>query len=266
MKKIFSILTICFVAACSALSAERKVAVQTYTCYSYTLEDICTMFSALGVKNIELCTDHLIGGKYPKTRFGVATLKESPEIFNYVRDMFAKHGLKVISTGVHYPKNEEQVEAICKFSRALGAEYVSTESTDEIIKLWLKHLDGLKLTIHNHHGLPFSDPNYVAKLVAPYPNVGACADNGGWTRAGFDSIEGLKILKGKIFTIHLKDQEKLGNENSDAKIYGTGCINLKGMLAELDSQKFDGYIIIEHGNYDDKFQVIKRDMEFLKNN
>ena len=73
-------------------------------------------------------------------------------------------------------------------------------------------------------------------------------------------------VKGKIFTIHLKDQEKLGNENSDAKIYGTGCINLKGMLAELDSQKFDGYIIIEHGNYDDKFQVIKRDMEFLKNN
>lgn len=266
MKKIFSILALALVSACFAFAAERKVAVQTFTCYSYTLEDICTMFSALGVKNIELCTGHLIGGKYPKTRFGVKTLKESPEVFKYVRDMFDKHGLKVVSTGVHYPKNEAEVEEICKFSKALGAEYVSAESPDAIVKLWLKHLDGLKLTIHNHHALPFADPNYVAKLVAPYPNVGACADNGGWTRAGFDSVQGLKILKGKIFTIHLKDQEKLGNKSSNAKIYGTGCIDLKGMLAELDAQKFDGYIIIEHGNYDDKYQVIKRDMQFLKNN
>ena len=41
---------------------------------------------------------------------------------------------------------------------------------------------------------------------------------------------------------------------------------MKGMLAELDKQGFDGYFIIEHGNYDDKYQVIKRDVEFLKKN
>ena len=73
-------------------------------------------------------------------------------------------------------------------------------------------------------------------------------------------------MNGKVFTIHLKDQEKLGDAKSNAKIYGTGCVNLKGMLAELDKQGFDGYFIIEHGNYDDKYQVIKRDVEFLKNN
>lgn len=266
MKKLCCILAMTLCALCSGLAKQRKIAVQTYTCHTYTLEEMCVMFRALGVKNIELCSGLLVGGKYPETRFVAATLKDFPEVFEYVRNMFAEHGLRVVSTGVHYPKTEEEVKTVCEFAKALGAEFVSAESPDEIIKLWLKYLGGLKLAIHNHHKLPFADPNYVAKLVAPYDNVGACADNGGWTRAGFDSIKGLKTLRGKIFTVHLKDQEKLGKANSNAKIYGTGCIDLKGMLAELDAQNFDGYIIIEHGNYDDKFQVISRDMRFLQNN
>lgn len=266
MKKLLCILAAAVCALCSAFAKERKIAVQTYTCHTYTLEEMCVMFRALGVQNIELCSGLVIGGKYPETRLSYKTRKDSPEAFEYAREMFAKHGLRVISTGVHYPKTEQDVRDICEFTKALGAEFVSAESPDEIVKLWVKHLGGLKLAIHNHHSLPFADPKYVAKLVAPYADVGACADNGGWTRAGFDSIQGLKILRGKIFTVHLKDQEKLGKADSNAKIYGTGCIDLKGMLAELDAQNFDGYIIIEHGNYDDKFQVISRDMRFLQNN
>lgn len=98
---------------------ERKITVQTHTRHTYTLEKMRVMFRALGVKNIKRPRS-VIGGKYPETRFGVATLKDSPAIFKCVRKMFAEYGLKVISTGV----------------RALPE------------------------------------------------NVGACAGNGGWTRAG----------------------------------------------------------------------------------
>ena len=66
--------------------------------------------------------------------------------------------------------------------------------------------------------------------------------------------------------MHLKYQGKPVKADGNAKIHGTGCIDLKGMLAELDAQNFDGYIIIEHGNYYDKFQVVRRDMRFLQNN
>ncbi len=263
MKKILAFLMVALFATLSVFAKERKVAVQTYTCYSYTLEDVCKMLNVLEVDKIELCEGHKIGGKYPNVR---CNRKMKPEHLQYVKDMFKKYNIKVVSSGVYYVKSEQDVIDICNFVKEFGAEYVSTESTPEMIKLWRKHMGNMKLTIHNHHKPPYVDFNHVAKIIAPYDNVGACPDNGGWTRAGFDSVEGLKALNGKIFTIHLKDQEKLGDPKSNAKIYGTGCVNLKGMLAELDKQGFDGYFIIEHGNYDDKYQVIKRDVEFLKNN
>ena len=260
MKKAISIF-LCACACAAAFAANRKIAVQTYTCNSYTLEEVCVMLNSLGVQDIELWDGHRIGGKYPKTK---CNYKMSAEERGYVKEMFAKYGIKPISTGVYYPKSEEQIKAVCEFAKFFGCEFISTESNDEEIQLWLKYIGDMKLAIHNHSKPPFSDYHYVAKLVAKYPNVGACADNGGWTRAGSDSVEGLKALKGKIFTIHLKDQEKLGKNDSNAKIYGTGCVDLKGMLAELDKQGFNGYFIIEHGNYDDKFQVIKRDVEYLR--
>lgn len=266
MKKLLILFVAALSIAAAAFAKDRKVAVQSYTCYSYNLADMCDLFEAAGVENVELCLGQLIGGDYPKTRFDENIMERDPKAFEYAKKMFKDHGLNIISVGVNYPKNEAQIEKLCRLAKALGCQYISAESKPEIIELWLKHLGDLKLTIHNHHSLPFADYNYVAKIIAPYSNVGACADNGGWTRAGFDSIEGLKVLKGKIFTVHLKDQEKLGKTDSKAKIYGTGCIDLKGMLAELDAQNFDGYLIIEHGNYDDKYQVIKRDIEFLKNN
>lgn len=260
MKKLLSIFA--FAAACAAaFAANRKVAVQTYTCNSYTLEEVCILLNSLGVQYIELWDGHRIGGKYPKAK---CNYKMDAEQREYVKQMFAKYNIKPISSGVYYPKDEEQIKAVCDFAKYFGCEFISTESNDAEIQQWLKYIGDMKLAIHNHHKPPYSDYNYVAKLIAKSPNVGACADNGGWTRAGLDSVEGLKVLKGKIFTIHLKDQEKLGNTASNAKIYGTGCVDLKGMLAELDKQGFDGYFIIEHGNYDDKFQVIRKDVDFLR--
>ncbi len=239
----------------------RKIAVQSWTCFQYTIEEMCILFNSLGVDKVELCMGQRLGGDFPKARVGVDM---TPEQFNYMMLLFKKYGIRVVATGVHYVRDEQSVIKVCALAKKMGAEIITTECSPEMIEVWRKHMGSMKLAVHNHDKLPYADFNYVAKIIAPYDNVGACADNGGWTRAGLDSVAGMKALKGKHFILHLKDQEKLGDKNSNAKIYGTGCVDLKGVLAELDKQGFDGYFVIEHGNYDDKFQVIKKDIEFLR--
>ena len=45
--------------------------------------------------------------------------------------------------------------------------------------------------------------------------VGACADTGHWKRSGFDPVECMKKLEGRILTFHFKDVKKEGNGYHD---------------------------------------------------
>ena len=77
----------------------------------------------------------------------------------------------------------------------------------------------------------------------------------------------MKIAEGRIVGTHFKDQKTFNDLKSAAVIYGTGCLDMKAILAEFDRQKYDGYFVIEHGNDQDKsLEVIKADVEFLKKN
>ena len=73
--------------------------------------------------------------------------------------------------------------------------------------------------------------------------IGACADTGHWPRSGFDSVESLKKLKGRIISLHLKD---IDGDTKEDTIYGEGICNFNQMLAEIDNQEFKGVISIEY--------------------
>lgn len=53
-------------------------------------------------------------------------------------------------------------------------------------------------------------------------------------------------MRGKFkFGIHFKDLNTFGEvQNFKGVAYGTGVLNAKAMLQELDNQGFDGYFII----------------------
>ncbi len=280
MKKLFAMLPlVALFAACSsdcattqdtAAKPQRKVAVQTYTMYKYPLIEVFKTCNDAGIDAVELCLGMKIGGQFPNSRL---TVNSTPEEKAYVRSLMKQYNIKAISTGVNGAKTEADVVKLCEFAKEFNIPMISTEAPASMLPIWEKYCEkyGIKMGIHNHQNSKgatnnYYDYNVVAELIKPYKNIGAQPDNGGWSRSGLDCVKGIKVLEGKILSVHFKDQKTFGDLNSDAVIYGTGCVDLKGMLAELDRQGFDGYFIIEHGNPGDKPKIIAEDLKFLREN
>ena len=230
------------------------------------------MFKELGIKNVEVCGGKL-GGKYPNAGVHPGM---SAEHLQYLKDIAKENGITIISFGVTGAKDEAGVKRICEFAKQLGLKFVSTEATPDMFPLWDKYCQeyGIKMCVHNHARRD-KDPNYkfwdfkwVAKEIAPYKNIGACADNGAWECSGLNSVEGAKVLGDKIFTVHLKDQKEFNVRNSPAVIYGTGAVDVAAFMKQLDKQGYTGYLIIEHGNdpIETKRNTLSKDIEFIRNN
>ena len=67
--------------------------------------------------------------------------------------------------------------------------------------------------------------------------------------------------------IHLKDQLEFGNVKNQPVPFGTGALDMKAILAELDRQGFDGYFLIEYeAKWDNNLPEVVECANYLKNN
>ncbi len=271
MKAIkFLLLGLCL-ALCACAKPERKIAVQTWSLNAYTLEESLNILKPLGVKAIEVYQQP-ISKKYPKVRFG-HNMNDEQRAF--VKKLLKDADIKVIATGVWGGNGSDQdIEQICAFAKEFEIPTIVTEAKKDKLDIWSKMCKkyGVRMCIHNHQrgtsmNNNYYDPKVVMELIKGYDNIGACPDNGAWSRSGIDSVEGFKTMKGKIYEVHLKDQKEFNNLRSPAAAYGKGVLDMKAILAELDAQGFDGYLVIEHGD-DQKtiVDILKTDLEFLRNN
>ena len=244
----------------------RKVAVQTYTFNQYTLEETVGHLKVIGIDAIECWNGQRLSAKYPNVKFNQG--------MNAEQRKFAKEilkGFKLISYGVINANNEAELKSICEFAKEFSIPMIITEAPKDQLPLWEKYCQdyNLKMAIHDHQkgsGNEYYRPELVMELVKDYKNIGICCDNGAWSRSGLDCVKSFKIVEGKIFEIHFKDQKVFDNLQSPATIYGQGVLDMKGMLAELDRQGYNGYFVIEHGDKGDTPAIVKADLEFLRNN
>jgi sugar phosphate isomerase/epimerase len=132
---------------------------------------------------------------------------------------------------------------------------VTTESVNQldIIEKLVKEFD-IRVGIHEHgrrandDSYKVWDPKYVLSVVKDRdPRMGACADTGHWATSGIKPLDAIKLLRGRIVSLHLKERTEIGKQLPDA-IYGTGVSDIAGILAELKKQGFDGHISIEYEN------------------
>jgi sugar phosphate isomerase/epimerase len=132
---------------------------------------------------------------------------------------------------------------------------ITTESVGDldIIEKLVKEFD-IKVGIHEHWkreddpNYKVWDPHYVLSVVKNRdPRIGACADTGHWVSSGFIPLDCIKLLEGRIVSVHLKERPELNKRTPDC-VYGTGVSNIKGILDELKRQKFAGNISIEYEN------------------
>lgn len=124
----------------------------------------------------------------------------------------------------------------------------------------------IKVAIHNHPGTNnfYWNPDTVLAAVnGRSPLLGACADVGHWVRSGLDPVACLKKLEGRVITLHFKDLNEPGPKAHDVP-WGTGISNAKGMLAELQRQKFRGAICVEYEyNWENSSPEIARSAEWF---
>ena len=187
-----------------------------------------------------------------------------------------RQGVRAVNYGVVGAKNKEEVYAIMAFAKKMGLYAVCTESTEQIAH-WesaAKEFD-IKVAIHEHGKRTTKDgkldpkykvwdPFYVLGVVESRDaRVGACADIGHWATSNLNSVECLKVLEGRIISVHLKDKAAFGH--SEVVVAGKGVVDVDGCLKELIRQKFDGHISIEHeADWKDSVQQVKHNIDFVK--
>jgi sugar phosphate isomerase/epimerase len=183
--------------------------------------------------------------------------KASDETIQKVKAQLAKFHVRAVSYGVVTPKSGDEAEwrQVFEFAKKMGLYSITTESVQDLdlAEKFVKEYD-VRVGIHEHrhhdndNAYKVWDPHYVLSVVKNRDSrIGACADTGHWATSGLTPLDCIKLLRGRIISLHLKDRAEIGKEIPDT-ILGTGASNIAGILAELKRQKFEGFIALEYEN------------------
>jgi sugar phosphate isomerase/epimerase len=190
----------------------------------------------------------------------------------YLKAKLKKSGLLAVSYGVVNLRSEEQWRKLFEFAKKLDLYSISTESVDQLdtIEKLVKEYD-IRVGIHNHGrrtndaNYKVWDPKYVLSVVQNRDKrIGACADTGHWVTSYLDPLEGIRILKGRIISLHLKDKDIAGPQGHCVP-FGTGVGKDKEILDELKAQGFKGFISIEYEwNWGKNVPDVKQCIDFVR--
>ena len=268
---ILSVVALFFLAGCAltdggsaARPEHRKIAVQTWSMHKMTLVQTLERIKTLDIDGVELFPGQKLGGKYPDAKVGPSL---NPEQIAYLKKILKDAGVKPVSFGVTGGGSEKNIEAICKFAKEMGITRVLTEDPVASWQIWdrIGKKYGVTMCVHHHtktSSNQYYDAELVKKYASKYDNVKANPDVGHLALSGIDPVENLKILKGEIGSVHFKD---LGAKSRRCVPFGEGNLGVDKMLAELDSQGYDGFLVIEYeADWDNNLPQIKKCVEYLR--
>ena len=245
------------------------IGAQAYSFNRYTLFEAIEKNASAGGKVIEFFPGQRISSDIEQ---GVGP-GISDENIQKIKDKLAKYNMKVVNFGVTGAGDENGYRAIFEFCKKLDIRAFSCEPAKEhlpILDKLVKEYD-IMVGIHNHPRQP-NNPNYwVWDPVAVYnavkdldPRIGAAADTGHWIRSGFNPIYCLRVLEGRLISLHMKDLHEFSPSGHDVP-YGTGVSNIPAILDELDRQEFKGNISIEYEyNWDHSVPEIAQCIGFVR--
>ena len=142
------------------------------------------------------------------------------------------------------------VAAIHRIGESMGIQTIVTEPSYDDYSLIEKMVKkyNIHVAIHNHP-VPskYAKPETVLQHIEGLDErIGACADTGHWMRSGINPVEALRLLKGRLIDVHLKDLDVFGSKKARDVPFGQGKANIHDILAELTLQNFHGFLAVEH--------------------
>ncbi len=224
---------------------------QAWTFKEYTVMEAIDKTAAAGGKVIEFYAGQKFSPDQPNLTFDH---NATDDMLTQVKARLALRGIRAVNYGVvPIPQDEAQARKIFEFAKKLDLYGITTESVESIdtIEKLVKEYD-IRVGFHDHPRQPKNpayrmwDPHYVLSVVKDRDaRIGSTADVGHWVRSGLDPVDCLKILKGRVISVHLKDLNEKSPDAHDVPD-GTGVSNIPGILKELKHQHFVGNVSIEY--------------------
>lgn len=266
---------------CSVARAEVKIpdshkisgfamGCQAYTFNRFTAFEAIDKTAQAGGRVIEFYPGQRLSKDQPDVQW---SHDASEEVIAAVKAKLAERDILAVNYGVvDIPNDEAAARKIFEFAKKLGIRAITTESVgsmDTIEKL-VKEYD-IQVAFHNHPRQPNNpnyrvwDPWYILSIVKDRDSrIGACVDTGHWQTSGINPVYGVRVLKGRIISAHLKDKSDYGPAAHDVP-YGKGTGDMKRVLDELKKQKFEGNIAIEYEyNWDNNVPEVKECIDFVR--
>lgn len=248
--------------------AERhgwKLSMQSYTFHLFSAVEALEKTQQLGLKYIEIYPGQKMGGDFGDAVFGYNLSDDEQK---KLKEIAASNDIKIVSSGVWTAAREEW-ENIFAFAKNMDMEFISAEPAREdwdVIENLAKQY-GIKVATHNHpNENSYWKPEILLEHIGNRDTLlGSSADVGHFKRMGIDPIPALQQLQGRLIAMHFKDIAPKGIESTfEDVVWGTGVLNVKGMLEELKRQNFKGYFTIEYeANWENNLPEIKESIDYF---
>jgi sugar phosphate isomerase/epimerase len=243
---------------------------QAYSFNRFTLFEAIAKTAETGSKVIELFPGQKLSPDHKDVSF---SHDSSDEVVNSVKAELAKYGVKAVNYGVvGLPKDEAGARKVFEFAKKMGLYGITTESWESMdtIEKLVKEYD-IAVGFHDHPrqknnpNYKVWDPNFIKQVCEGRDaRIGACADIGHWQTSGLKPVDCLKILDGRIISMHGKERPALGEGQHDVP-FGAGATDMAGVLAELRRQGFKGNISVEYEhNWDNSVPDIAQCVGFVR--
>lgn len=227
------------------------VAMQCYTYRRYTFTEAVAKTKALGLKYLQAYPGQAFSPEQKDLKVGHTMTAEQVDALKRIA---AEAGLEVVGYGVvDMGRTEASMRRVFEFAKSLGIRTIETEPQDAdypILEPLVKEY-GIRIAVHNHpEPSKYAKPETALALIKDRdPRIGICADTGHWMRGGLRPVDCLRMFRGRITDVHIKDRSDFGTAKGvDDVAFGSGKANIHDILAELTLQDYGGWLTIEFEN------------------
>ncbi|MCK5852472.1 DUF1080 domain-containing protein, partial [bacterium] len=247
---------------------EIPMAMQCWTFRNLTFYETLKKVNKLGIKYLEAFPGQKLSEDSDKT-FGPGL---SDGDIASIKKKLKKYDITLRAFGVtNFENNEEAAKTTFEFVKKMGIKVLVLEPQYDdysIINKMVKKYN-IKVAIHNHpKPSKYWNPETVLKNVKGLDiRIGICGDTGHWMRSGINPLEALRICKGRIINMHLKDLDQFGVKKAKDVPFGSGKANIHDILAELTLQNYRGTMSVEHERNDeqpDPSSSIAKGLSYIK--
>jgi sugar phosphate isomerase/epimerase len=227
------------------------VAMQCWTYRKYTFYEAVEKTRSLGIRYLQAAGDQALSPEEKEARFNYRMNNAQIE---KVKKKLSEAGMEVVSYGVvDLGRTEDSMRAVFDFARKMGIRTIVAEPEDgdfPTLEKLVKEYN-INIAIHNHpEPSKYAKPETVLERVKNLDErIGASADTGHWMRGGRIPADCLRLLRGRVIDVHLKDRSDFGTGSTAEDVpWGQGKADVRAILEELTRQNYAGFLTIEYEN------------------